>query len=438
MSKELFDKAKPHVNLGSIGHVDHGKTTLTAAICKALEPFGTKVLGVDKIDKAPEENLRGVTISSSHIEMQTANRHYSWVDCPGHADYVKNMIIGSDTMDYAVLVIAITDGVMPQTREHLLLASKKGIKKIAIFVNKVDAISNKEEFEIAKELLLTDLQECLERYGFISIDTNLEGINEHGYSEELLKGYREGIISSTPVIYGSALNALNGNQDELENIRIFFSNIVDIYFELPEREIDKPFLMPVSEVMSITGRGTVATGKIARGKISEGEKVAIVGFDSDMLATVIGIESFKKILKIGEAGDNVGILLRGVNKEQIKRGHVLALPGSITPHSIFEAQVYVLSKEEGGRHTPFASNYRPQFYFRTTDVTGIVSLPEDIEIVMPGDNVSLKVNLIDSIALEEGSLFSVREGGRTVAQGIVSRIIEKEEKENKNSARSKL
>lgn len=395
MAKEIFERQKPHVNIGTIGHVDHGKSTFTAAACKALAKFGTEQRDVDQLDKAPEEKSRGITITAAHVEMQTANRHYSSVDCPGHMDFVKNMITGSDTMDYAILVISITDGVMPQTREHLLLVSKKGISKIAIFVNKTDAIDDEEDLEFTKEVISSDLQELLKRYG---------------YSED------------TPIVYGSALKALNGDEKETNNIASFFETI-DNYFPLPPREIDKPFLMPVSEVMVISGRGTVATGKIARGKIKEGEKVAVVGFNSNITTTVTSVETFKKILKVGEAGDNVGLLLRGVSRNDIRRGHVLAALGSITPHSEFEAQVYILSKEEGGRHTAFASNYRPQFYFRTTDVTGVVSIPEGVEVVLPGDNVSLKISLISPIAIEEGSAFSIREGGRTVGEGIVSKII---------------
>ncbi len=393
MSKEKFDRSKEHANIGTIGHVDHGKTTLTAAIATVLsKKLGGEAKSYDQVDNAPEEKERGITISTSHIEYETDNRHYAHVDCPGHADYVKNMITGAAQMDGAILVVSAADGPMPQTREHILLSRQVGVPYIVVFMNKCDMVDDEELLELVE----MEIRDLLSEYDFPGDDI--------------------------PVIKGSALKALEGEAEWEEKI-IELMDAVDEYIPTPERDTDKPFMMPVEDVFSITGRGTVATGRVERGQIKVGEEVEIIGLsDESKKVVVTGVEMFRKLLDYAEAGDNIGALLRGVAREDIQRGQVLAAPGSITPHTKFSAEVYVLSKEEGGRHTPFFSNYRPQFYFRTTDVTGIVNLPEGVEMVMPGDNVEMTVELISPIAIEEGTKFSIREGGRTVGAGVVSSI----------------
>ncbi len=394
MAKETFDRSKPHLNIGTLGHVDHGKTTLTAAITKVLADKGwAEASAYDQIDNAPEEKERGITISSSHVEYETENRHYAHVDCPGHADYVKNMITGAAQMDGAILVVAATDGPMPQTREHLLLGRQVGIPKIVVFLNKVDLVDDEELLELVD----MEVRELLSFYDYDGDDA--------------------------PVISGSALGALDGDEEYVNSI-LKLMEAVDEYIPLPERDVDKPFLMPVEDVFSITGRGTVATGRIETGVANTGDEVQILGMGSDTTSTVTGVEMFRKILDRGEAGDNVGILLRGINKDQITRGMVVCAPGSVTPHSKFKAEVYILKKEEGGRHTPFHNNYRPQFYIRTTDVTGTITLPEGVEMVMPGDNLTINVELINPVALSKGLRFAIREGGRTVGAGQVTEIIE--------------
>ncbi len=396
MSKEKFDRSKPHVNVGTIGHVDHGKTTLTAAITKVLsdQSGDTEAVAFDSIDKAPEERERGITIATAHVEYQTQNRHYAHVDCPGHADYVKNMITGAAQMDGAILVVSAADGPMPQTREHILLARQVGVPAIVVFLNKADMVDDPELLELVE----LEVRELLSEYEFPGDDV--------------------------PIITGSALNALNGDAEAAKGI-IALMDAVDEYVEVPERDVDKPFLMPVEDVFTITGRGTVATGRIERGIVKVGETIEIVGMKPETNSTVVtGVEMFRKLLDEGQAGDNVGCLLRGVKREEIERGQVLSQPGSITPHTKFRAQVYVLSKDEGGRHTPFFKGYRPQFYFRTTDVTGIVELEEGVEMIMPGDNATMDVELIQPIAMEEGLRFAIREGGRTVGAGVVETIFE--------------
>ena len=393
MAKKKFDRSKTHVNIGTIGHVDHGKTTLTAAITNVLAKQGfAEIQAYDQIDKAPEEKERGITISTSHVEYETENRHYAHVDCPGHADYVKNMITGAAQMDGAILVIAATDGPMAQTREHILLSRQVGVPRIVVFMNKCDMVDDEELLELVE----MEIRELLSEYGF-------DGDN-------------------TPIIRGSALKAIEGVQEYEEKI-LELMNAVDTWIEAPERDIDKPFLMPVEDVFTITGRGTVVTGRVERGQLKLNEEVEIVGIRETRKSIVTGIEMFRKQLDYAEAGDNAGVLLRGISREDVERGQVLAKPGTVTPHSKFKAEVYVLSKEEGGRHTPFFSNYRPQFYFRTTDVTGVIELPEGVEMVMPGDNVTMTVELISPIAIENGTKFSIREGGRTVGAGVVSEII---------------
>ena len=393
MAKEKFDRSKPHVNIGTIGHVDHGKTTLTAAITHYLaKSGGAKVMAYDQIDGAPEEKARGITINTAHVEYQTAARHYAHVDCPGHADYVKNMITGAAQMDGAILVVAATDGPMPQTREHILLAHQVGVPYMVVFLNKCDMVDDEELIDLVE----MEVRELLSANGF-------DGDN-------------------APVIRGSALKGGEGDpkwEPKLQELM----DAVDAYIPNPTRETDKPFLMSVEDVFTITGRGTVATGRVERGMLKLGEEVEIVGLHDTKKTVVTGIEMFRKLLDYAEAGDNIGALLRGVNREEVERGQVLAKPGSVTPHKNFKAQVYVLTKEEGGRHTPFVSNYRPQFYFRTTDVTGIIKLPEGVEMVMPGDNIEMIVELISPIAIEQGTKFSIREGGRTVGSGNISEII---------------
>ena len=396
MGKAKFERKKPHVNVGTIGHIDHGKTTLTAAITKvqAAKGFG-QFVAFDQIDKAPEERERGITIATAHVEYESANRHYAHVDCPGHADYIKNMITGAAQMDGAILVVAATDGPMPQTREHILLARQVGVPAIVVFMNKVDMVEDKELLDLVE----LEVRELLSRYEFPGDDT--------------------------PIIRGSALKALEGDPGELGAGAIQqLMEAVDSFVPEPKREIDRPFLMPVEDVFSISGRGTVATGRIERGKVKVGEEVEIVGMKATTKTTVTGVEMFRKLLDEGLAGDNVGALLRGVKREDIERGQVLAKPGSITPHTKFQTEVYILTKEEGGRHTPFFNGYRPQFYFRTTDVTGVCTLPEGTEMVMPGDNVQMKVDLITPIAMDEGLRFAIREGGRTVGAGVVTKIFE--------------
>ena len=395
MAKETYDRSKPHVNIGTIGHVDHGKTTLTAAITKVMADAGfSEASAFDQIDNAPEEKERGITINSSHVEYATANRHYAHVDCPGHADYVKNMVTGAAQMDGAILVVASTDGPMPQTREHILLGRQVGIPRIVVFMNKVDMVDDEELLELVE----MEIRELLSFYEY-------DGDN-------------------APVIQGSALGGLNGEQKWVDTI-LALMEAVDSYIELPPRDMDKPFLMPIEDVFSITGRGTVATGRIETGVINTGDAVDIVGLgDEKLTSTVTGVEMFRKILDRGEAGDNTGILLRGVAKEDIRRGMVLAAPNSITPHTKFKAEIYVLKKEEGGRHTPFHNKYRPQFYFRTTDMTGEITLDAGREMVMPGDNVSINVELIQKVAMDKGLRFAIREGGRTVGAGQVTEIVE--------------
>jgi len=396
MAKAKFERKKPHVNIGTIGHVDHGKTTLTAAITKVLAAKGqAEFKAFDQIDNAPEERERGITIATAHVEYETDKRHYAHVDCPGHADYVKNMITGAAQMDGAILVVSAADGPMPQTREHILLARQVGVPYIVVFLNKADMVDDEELLELVE----LEIRELLSSYDFPGDDI--------------------------PIIKGSALQALNGEQGELAEPAIFkLMDAVDSYIPEPERAIDKPFLMPVEDVFSISGRGTVATGRVERGIVKVGEEVEIVGMKATTKTTVTGVEMFRKLLDEGRAGDNIGALLRGVKREDIERGQVLAKPGSITPHTKFKAEAYILTKEEGGRHTPFFNGYRPQFYFRTTDVTGIVELAAGTEMVMPGDNVAVTINLITPIAMDEGLRFAIREGGRTVGAGVVSAIIE--------------
>ncbi|PZX60295.1 elongation factor Tu [Algoriphagus ratkowskyi] len=395
MAKAQFDRSKPHVNIGTIGHVDHGKTTLTAAITTVLASKGLSELrDFSSIDNAPEEKERGITINTSHVEYATENRHYAHVDCPGHADYVKNMVTGAAQMDGAILVVAATDGPMPQTREHILLARQVGVPQLVVFMNKVDMVDDPELLELVE----MEIRELLSFYDF-------DGDN-------------------IPVIAGSALGALNGEEKWVDTV-MELMNAVDSFIPIPERAVDKDFLMPVEDVFSITGRGTVATGRIERGVVNSGEGVDIIGMGAEGLkSTVTGVEMFRKILDRGEAGDNVGLLLRGIEKSQIKRGMIICKPGSVKPHSHFNAEVYVLSKEEGGRHTPFFNRYRPQFYLRTTDVTGEITLPENVEMVMPGDNVTIEVTLLSAVALEKGLRFAIREGGRTVGAGQVTEILD--------------
>jgi elongation factor Tu len=395
MAKEKFDRSKPHVNIGTIGHIDHGKTTLTAAITKTLAKHNPKVQfrSFDSIDNAPEEKARGITIAVAHVEYETAKRHYAHVDCPGHADYIKNMITGAAQMDGAILVVAAPDGPMPQTREHVLLARQVGVPYIVVALNKVDMMDDPELLELVE----LELRELLKSYGFPGDDL--------------------------PICRVSALNALNGDPEAEKGIDALME-AVDSYIPLPARDVDKPFLMPIEDIFSIQGRGTVVTGRIEKGVIKVGEEVEIVGFRETRKTVVTGVEMFKKLLDSGMAGDNVGLLLRGIDKDDVERGQVLAKPGSITPHTKFKGEVYVLSKEEGGRHTPFFKGYRPQFYFRTTDVTGVVQLPEGTEMVMPGDNVTIAVELITPVAMDKGLRFAIREGGRTVGAGTVSEIIE--------------
>ena len=393
MAKQKFDRSKAHVNIGTIGHVDHGKTTLTAAITAVLAKVGgaTK-MAYDQIDKAPEEKARGITINTSHIEYQTATRHYAHVDCPGHADYVKNMITGAAQMDGAILVVAATDGVMPQTREHILLARQVGVPHVVVFLNKCDLVDDEELIDLVE----MDVRDLLSKYGFPGDDT--------------------------PVIRGSARKALDGDL-EAEKAILELMDAVDTFIPEPTHDLDKPFLVAIEDVMTISGRGTVVTGRVERGRAKLGEDVEIVSIKPTIKSVITGIESFRKQLDEARAGDNVGILLRGINREQVQRGQVLAKPGSVTPHTKFKATVYVLTKEEGGRHTAFLTNYRPQFYFRTTDVTGVVTLPADVKMVMPGDNVELTIELIHPIAIEKGTKFSIREGGRTVGAGTVNEIL---------------
>ncbi len=395
MSKEKFERDKPHVNVGTIGHVDHGKTTLTAAITTTLSGEGdTEAKSFAEIDNAPEEKERGITIATSHVEYETAGRHYAHVDCPGHADYVKNMITGAAQMDGAILVVSAADGVMPQTREHILLARQVNVPHVVVFLNKVDQVDDDELLELVEE----EVRELLNEYDF-------DGDN-------------------TPIIMGSATMALEGDEAMRAKI-VELGEALDSYIPEPERELDKPFLMPVEDIFSITGRGTVATGRIEQGIVNTGDEIEIVGIhEKTATTTVTGVEMFRKILDEGRAGDNVGCLLRGTKREEIERGQVLCKPGSITPHTKFKAEVYVLKKEEGGRHTPFFTGYRPQFYFRTTDVTGVANLPEGTEMVMPGDNIEMVIELIQPIAMDQGLRFAIREGGRTVGSGVVSEIIE--------------
>ena len=395
MAKEKFDRSKPHVNVGTIGHIDHGKTTLTAAITKVLaEKGGAVYTAYDQIDKAPEERARGITISTAHVEYETAKRHYAHVDCPGHADYVKNMITGAAQMDGAILVVSAADGPMPQTREHILLARQVGVPAIVVFLNKVDMVDDPELLDLVE----LEVRELLSSYKFPG--------------------------DKTPIIRGSALCALEDKKPELGHDAILkLMDAVDAFIPQPKRDRDKPFLMPIEDVFSISGRGTVVTGRVERGIIKVGEEVEIVGLRPATKTVVTGVEMFRKLLDQGEAGDNIGALLRGTKREEVERGQVLAAPGSITPHTNFKAEAYILTKEEGGRHTPFFSNYRPQFYFRTTDVTGTVKLPEGTEMVMPGDNVSMEIELIQPIAMDEGLRFAIREGGHTVGAGVVAKII---------------
>ena len=394
MAKETFDRSKPHLNIGTIGHVDHGKTTLTAAITTVLANAGLSELrSFDSIDNAPEEKERGITINTSHVEYATANRHYAHVDCPGHADYVKNMVTGAAQMDGAILVVAATDGPMPQTREHILLGRQVGIPRIVVFMNKVDMVDDEELLELVE----MEVRELLSFYEY-------DGDNG-------------------PVIMGSALGALNGEQKWVDTV-MELMEAVDNWIELPARDVDKPFLMPIEDVFTISGRGTVVTGRIETGIVNTGDPLEIVGIKDTSTTTCTGVEMFRKSLDEGRAGENCGVLLRGVERDAVERGQVIAKPGSITPHTKFEAEIYVLSKDEGGRHTPFMNNYRPQFYFRTTDVTGACELPSGVEMVMPGDNIKMNVELIAPIAMDEGLKFAIREGGRTVGAGVVSKIIE--------------
>jgi len=395
MAKEKFDRTKPHVNVGTIGHVDHGKTTLTAAITKVLAKNNPKIQfrSFDSIDNAPEEKARGITIATAHVEYETKNRHYAHVDCPGHADYVKNMITGAAQMDGAILVVAATDGPMPQTREHILLARQVGVPAMVVFLNKVDAVDDPELLDLVE----LEVRELLSKYEFPG--------------------------DEIPVIRGSALNALNGDAEGEKQVDELMA-AVDNYIPTPARQIDKPFLMPVEDIFTIQGRGTVATGRVERGKVKVNETVEIVGIRPTKNTVVTGVEMFKKLLDEGMAGDNVGLLLRGVDRKDIERGQVISKPGSITPHTKFKAEAYVLTKEEGGRHTPFFTGYRPQFYFRTTDVTGVAHLPQGVEMVMPGDNVAMEIELIAPIAMEKGLRFAIREGGRTVGAGTVAEVVE--------------
>ncbi|HEV8344093.1 MAG TPA: elongation factor Tu [Candidatus Binatia bacterium] len=396
MSKQKFERKKPHLNIGTIGHVDHGKTTLTAAITRVLEKKGlAKFMAYDQIDKAPEERERGLTINIAHVEYETSNRHYAHVDCPGHADYVKNMITGAAQMDGAILVVSAADGPMPQTREHILLARQVGVPAIVVFLNKADMVDDKEILELVE----LEVRELLSKYNFPG--------------------------DTTPIVVGSALKALEGDGSDIGEPAIFkLMEAVDSYIKEPVRDIDKPFLMPVEDVFTISGRGTVVTGRVERGIIKVGEEVEIVGFRNTVKTVATGVEMFRKLLDEGRAGDNIGVLLRGTKREEVERGQVLAKPGSITPHTQFNAEAYVLTKEEGGRHTPFFNGYRPQFYFRTTDVTGVVKLPEGTEMVMPGDNVTMETSLITPIAMTEGLRFAIREGGKTVGAGIVAKIVQ--------------
>src|ERR671911_383430 len=394
MAKEKFVRSKPHVNVGTIGHVDHGKTTLTAALTKVMaEKNGGEFTAYDQIDKAPEEKARGITIATAHVEYQSQARHYAHVDCPGHADYVKNMITGAAQMDGAILVVSAPDGPMPQTREHILLARQVNVPSVIVYLNKIDMVDDEELLELVEE----EVRDLLNEYEFPGADV--------------------------PIIKGSALKALEGDEEAKQSI-IDLAAALDEYIPEPERDLDKPFLMPVEDVFSITGRGTVATGRIEQGVVNTGDEVEIVGIHDSTKTVVTGVEMFRKILDEGRAGDNVGCLLRGTKREDIERGQVLCKPGSITPHTKFDAEVYCLKKEEGGRHTPFFSGYRPQFYFRTTDVTGVAQLPEGTEMVMPGDNVTMSIELIQPIAMDEGLRFAIREGGRTVGSGIVTKIVE--------------
>jgi elongation factor Tu len=396
MSKQVFERSKPHVNVGTIGHVDHGKTTLTAALTVILaKKFGGEAKGYDQIDNAPEEKARGITIATSHVEYQSANRHYAHVDCPGHADYVKNMITGAAQMDGAILVCSAADGPMPQTREHILLARQVGVPYIVVYLNKADMVDDKELLDLVE----MEIRDLLSMYKFPG--------------------------DKTPVIVGSALKALEGDQSEIGEPSIFkLVEQMDAYIPIPERAIDQPFLLPIEDVFSISGRGTVVTGRVQRGIVKVGEELEIVGLKPTLKTICTGVEMFRKLLDEGRAGDNVGVLLRGTKREEVERGQVLAKPGTITPHTKFESEVYVLSKEEGGRHTPFFKGYRPQFYFRTTDVTGEIQLPEGVEMVMPGDNIKMVITLIAPVAMEEGLRFAIREGGRTVGAGVVAKVIE--------------
>ena len=394
MAKEKFERSKPHVNVGTIGHVDHGKTTLTAAITKVMaEKNGSAAKNFDEIDNAPEEKARGITINTSHVEYESPNRHYAHVDCPGHADYVKNMITGAAQMDGAILVCSAADGPMPQTREHILLSRQVGVPYIVVFLNKCDMVDDEELLELVE----MEVRELLDQYEFPGDDT--------------------------PIVMGSALKAIEGDAEYVEKI-VELVSAMDDYIPAPERDTEKPFILPIEDVFSISGRGTVVTGRVERGVVNVGDEVEVVGIRETQKTTVTGVEMFRKLLDRGEAGDNVGILVRGLKRDDVERGQVLCKPGSITPHTKFEAEVYILSKEEGGRHTPFFKGYRPQFYFRTTDVTGAVELPEGVEMVMPGDNIKMNVTLISSIAMEEGLRFAIREGGRTVGAGVVAKIVE--------------
>jgi len=396
MSKEKFQRTKPHCNVGTIGHVDHGKTTLTAAITKVLsETGGATFTAYDQIDKAPEEKARGITINTAHVEYETANRHYAHVDCPGHADYVKNMITGAAQMDGAILVVSAADGPMPQTREHILLARQVGVPALVVFMNKVDMVDDSELIDLVE----LEVRELLTKYNFPG--------------------------DKIPIIKGSALAALEGKNEKLGKMQILeLMKAVDSYIPQPERPKDRPFLMPIEDVFSISGRGTVVTGRVERGIVKVGEEIEIIGLKPTIKTVVTGVEMFRKLLDQGEAGDNIGALLRGTKREEVERGQVLAKPGSITPHTKFKAEAYILTKEEGGRHTPFFSNYRPQFYFRTTDVTGTIKLPEGTEMVMPGDNIAMEIELIAPIAMDEGLRFAIREGGRTVGAGRVTKILQ--------------
>ena len=396
MSKQKFERKKPHLNIGTIGHVDHGKTTLTAAITKVLEKQGkAKFLAYDQIDKAPEERERGVTINIAHVEYETDKRHYAHVDCPGHADYIKNMITGAAQMDGAILVVSAADGPMPQTREHILLARQVGVPAIVVFLNKADMVDDKELLELVE----LEVRELLSKYKFPGDDT--------------------------PIVIGSALKALEGDVSEMgEGAILKLMDAIDSFVQEPVRDVDRPFIMPVEDVFTISGRGTVVTGRVERGIVKVGEEIEIVGFRQTQKTVATGVEMFRKLLDEGRAGDNIGVLLRGTKREDVERGQVLAKPGSITPHTRFNAEAYVLTKEEGGRHTPFFNGYRPQFYFRTTDVTGVVKLPEGTEMVMPGDNINVEIELITPVAMDDGLKFAIREGGRTVGAGVVTKIIQ--------------